>query len=430
MSTSSSGTAPSIYRRLFSNRAFVLLWSGQAVSTFGDAFFNLAVLWIVYSQSQSILQTAIVQVVWHLADIIVAPLAGVSADRWDRKRIMVVTNLLAAGIVGVFAAIMSVQGQISPVVIFIAVFCLNSLTAFFVPARYSVMPTVVGRDLLATAGGLFTSAGQVASLAGNALAGVLISTANAVWALVVDAVSFMFVALCIAMAHFPSHTRSPAHTGVSTRLPRHLSIFHDIIDGWRAIATQPIAKALVWLIMLINVTSFLGPLYPALIAERLGGGAAAYGILQAMAVVGGIVGGALAGTIERRFGAGYTLISGWASAGFCTLGIAASVSLPVTIVLEAILVFGLTVGSVSLSALIQAIIPDAYLGRVGGITRAVAVIAIPLSTLIGAWLADILGPVPLFTLGGFWILGVTSLALMNRHIRQARIPSDTSLNLS
>ena len=194
------------HRRLFRNPSFVLLWSGQTVSVFGDAFFNLAVMWVVWSETQSTLQTAILQAIWHLPDVIFAPLAGVLADRWDRKAIMVTTSLAAAAVVGAVALLLVLIGHLSPIIAFIAIFKLNSLTSFMNPARASVMPSVVGRDLLTTAQGLFSTARETASLVGSAAAGLLIAAASAVWALVVDAASFLCVALCIAcvaLAHLP-----------------------------------------------------------------------------------------------------------------------------------------------------------------------------------------------------------------------------------
>ena len=159
------------HRRLFRNRSFVLLWSGQSASVFGDAFFNLAVMWVVWSETQSTLMTAIVQAIWHIPDVLFAPLAGVLADRWDRKAIMVSTNIAAAAVVGAVAVVIVVVGHLPPVVAFVAVFKLNSLTTFLNPARASVMPSVVGRDLLTTAQGLFSTARETASLVGSAAAG-------------------------------------------------------------------------------------------------------------------------------------------------------------------------------------------------------------------------------------------------------------------
>ncbi len=90
----------------------MLLWSGQSVSYFGDAFFNLAVMWVVWSETQSTLQTAIIQAVWHIPDITFAPLAGVLADRWDRKAIMVTTNVGAAAVVGAVALVVVLVGHL------------------------------------------------------------------------------------------------------------------------------------------------------------------------------------------------------------------------------------------------------------------------------------------------------------------------------
>ena len=197
------------HRRLFRNPSFVLLWSGQSASYFGDAFFNLAVMWVVWSETQSTLQTAIIQAVWHLPDVIFAPLAGVLADRWDRKAIMVTTNIAAAAVVAAVALLVVLVGHLPPVVAFVAIFKLNSLTTFMNPARASVMPSVVGRDLLTTAQGLFSTARETASLVGSAAAGLLIAAANVVWALVIDAASFAFVALCIAIARLPGRAAHP-----------------------------------------------------------------------------------------------------------------------------------------------------------------------------------------------------------------------------
>lgn len=410
-----AGRGAGAYGDLFRNRTFVLLWIGQTVSAFGDAFFNLAVVWIVYTQSGSVLQTALVQVVWQLPDILVGPFAGVWADRFDRKRIMVVTNLCAALVVGVVAAGMAAQSTLPLALVLVAIFCLNSLTAFLKPARFAVMPAVVGRNLLATASGAFASTGQVALLLGEAAAGVVVAVLGAVWALAVDALSFVFVALCVLMARLPKHALVVSSTHA------HPSFFCELVSGWRAIADQPVVRALVWLGLLINVPSFLGPLYPAFVAERLSGGAAAYGLVNATSVVGGMLGGVFMGGLERRFKAGCLLVLGWGFAGLCTAGIGLSTWLPQSALLTALMVFGITVGGISLGALTQGLIADEYLGRVAGITGSLSVIAIPFSTLLGGWLADRLGVVPLFVFGGLWILGVATLAWTNPHVRTAHL---------
>jgi DHA3 family macrolide efflux protein-like MFS transporter len=403
------------YRRLLHNRTLVLLWSGQTISIVGDTFFNLAALWVVYTQSGSALQTAIIQAIWHLPSVLFGPIAGTLADRWDRKRIMVASNVLSAAVVGAVAVAMPARGPVPPVVVFAAIFALNSLNTFLAPARFSIVPEVVGRDLLATATGVFTTIRHVASLLGNALAGIVIAAAGATWAVTGDAVSFLIAALSIAVAALPARTDPPSSA------EKRPSLLRDTVDGWRAIADLPVIRAMVWLGVLVNVASFLGPLYPALVSQRLHGSAAAFGLLEAVSVVGAMAGGALAGALERRLGAGRVLIVGWSLAGVCILGMAASTWLALTAVLEATHAFGITAGGVSIGALTAALVPETYRGRVAGITGGVAVVAIPCSALLGGWLADLLGPAPLFAIGGVWMLGVAALARSNRHVRTARI---------
>jgi MFS transporter, DHA3 family, macrolide efflux protein len=293
--------------------------------------------------------------------------------------------------------------DLSPVAVVVAIFLLNSLNPFFGPARYSVMPQVVGRDLLATAAGLFKTVQQGANFLGAA------------WAVAGDAFSFLVAALAVLAVPLPARTIAPAAR--KERPP----VWREVADGWRAIAGRPVVRAMVWLNLLVNVPSFLGPLYPALVSQRLHGGAAAYGTLEAVGVVGTVAGGALAGMLERRLGAGRLLVFGWALAGACVLGMAGSTALPVTAALVLVQGFVLTVGGVSMGALTQVLIPEHYRGRVAGITRGLGVVTIPAVALLAGWLADQLGPAPRFAIGGTWILGVAALAWSNRHVRTARI---------
>ena len=145
------------YIELIKNRTLVLLWSGQTISDIGDAFFNLALMWMVFTNTNSILQTALVSVFWHISDILFSPIAGILADKFDRKRIMIVSNFLAFILVGILAIYTFSVQYIEPLIIYISILALNCLTAFMTPLRSSVLPDIVGKELLTTASGIFTS---------------------------------------------------------------------------------------------------------------------------------------------------------------------------------------------------------------------------------------------------------------------------------
>lgn len=243
------------YKRLLHNRAFMLLSSGQAISTTGDAFFNLAVLWVIYTESGSAFQTAIIQVLWHLSNILLAPLAGVIADRGNRRLIMVLANMLSAGIVGLLAAFMHVQGHFFAIIVFTTVFLLNSFNTFFSPAQFVTILDVVDRDLTATTLGVFSTIKDVSMLVGSSAAGVVIALVGASCAILADACSFLLAAFAVAIVPLPKATKAP-----DASLPqKQQSLLCDFIDGLRAIKGHPVIQGLIWLVVLLNVTSFLGP---------------------------------------------------------------------------------------------------------------------------------------------------------------------------
>jgi DHA3 family macrolide efflux protein-like MFS transporter len=405
--------ARSFAREIVANRPVMLLWTGESISYFGDAFFNIAVSWTVYASTGSAFQTALIQVVWHLSDAIFGAIAGAVADRWDRKRIMVGTNFLAAVVVAILALIVAFHGM-QVWAALAAIFLINCLTTFLRPARASVLPTLVDRSLFTTVLGWFSTAREIATLVGQAAAGIVVAAGGVVWALVVDALSFLTLSGLVAMLRLPGH---PPVDQTS----RGNAMWHDLREGWQVIAERPVVRSLVWLSVLVNVASYLGPLYPKLVDERLNGGATALGLLGATSVSAAIVAGAVAGAIERRLGAGGAVIGGWTLAGLATIGIAFSTSLPLTVVLDALNTFGLTVSGVAAGALGTLLIPDQFRGRAFGITRSLSVLAIPPSALLGGWLADQIGVMPLFTFGGCYMVALAFLVWRKPEVRTARI---------
>lgn len=392
----------------------MLLWSGQTVSAFGDAFFNLAVLWTVYTATGSAFKTAFVQLLWQLSTALFSPLAGVFADRLDRKGLLVGANLLSAlAVSGAAGAVL--RPELAAPALLGAVPVLNGLGAFAAAARASVLPELVGPGLLVRASGLFSVGGQVAVLLGSALAGPVLASSGPFWALMVDAGSFLGAALAVGLAPLPARRLNPGPGG------RKLPLVKELAAGWEALRALPAVRELVLLGVLVNAAAFLGPLYPALVRERLGGDAAVFGLLQAAGVLGVIFGGLWAGPLEARLGAGQLLALGWGLGGLMLLGLGVSTSAPLAALFGALASFGLAVGEVSGGALLQGLTPEAYRGRVFGLGRSLSVAVIPAASVLGGFLADRLGVLPLFVGGGLWVLGMGLLAWLKPSVRTAAL---------
>lgn len=404
------------YLQVLRNRNFTLLWSGSTISSIGDVFFDLTAIWVIYAESHSVLQTAFIQVIWHLDRILIGPFTGILADRWDRKHIMLLTNILSALVVGGLAAIFPLHGHLSPWLLFIAIFVLNSLNSFLGNANFSIMPEIVNKELLATSSGLSAASGQTAFFIGNLLAGIVLAGGGTMWALLIDAFTFLYAAVSITLARLPKREVVKQNTVEPTP-----SLWQDFTDGWKVLTSQSVVKGIVIVIVLLNVASFTGPLWPALIIQRLHGTAADLGTIEAVSVIGSVLGGLLAGPLERKCGTGFLLVGGYTLAGLSTIGIAFSTFLIVTCSMGIIFAFSMTAAGVAFGVLIQMLIPETHRGRVSGLIQALSVSAIPVSALLGGWLTDIFGVVPLFAFSGFWIIGVAILAAANRHIRTACI---------
>jgi MFS transporter, DHA3 family, macrolide efflux protein len=400
--------------RLLRNRAWTLLWGGKAISTMGDVFFNLAVMWVVYAQSGSALQTAFVQVIWQVSSVIFGPLAGSWADLKDRKRIMVGANLLAGMVVVGVALTILLQRQILLWEIYVAVFVLNSLNTFLAPATFSVLPEIVEKDLLVTSSGWFATAQQVTGFIGSALAGGVIALVGMIGSVLIDAASFFLAAFSVVLAPLPNRSNISDEQ-------KKTSMWRAFLEGWRAMQNQPVIKTLVWLAALANVVSFMGPLMPALVHLRLHGGAATYGLLDAVSIIGGVAGGLLAGGLGRRLGVGRQLALSWAAEGLCILGLAFSTALPLAILFQILFAFSCTLGNVVLIALLQSIIPGEFRGRIFATAAGLSVLIIPFSALAGGWLADRFGPAPLFAFAGIWLIGLAAVAWTNHQIRTASL---------
>ncbi len=419
LQTSSVSPNPdrSTYRRLFTNRTWVFLLGGNTVSGVGDAFFNLAVIWIIYAASHSLLQTALIQVVWHLDRVLLGPIAGTVADRRNRTHVLLAMNLGSA-IVTATVAIVFHFIHLSVAIALVAVFILNTGKTFGSPAAYSVMPDIVPPDLLATASGLMNTVGNAASVAGSALAGLVIAAVGGAGAIMGDAVSFLCAALGISLARLPQRTIERTSTASHFR--------QDLMEGWQTIRDTPLLRAMTILGMALNISSGVGPLYVALIRVHFQQGAGAFGVFEAMTTVGVLISGPLIGRVERWVGAGRLFALAWVVAGLATLAITQTTTIALADGFAVILGVGMTLGSIAMGTVTQLLVPDDLRGRYWGFQSATAVSVIPISALVAGWLGDHIGAAPVIAGAGGWLAAVGLASALVPTVRQTTLPRSSA----
>ncbi len=165
------------------------LWAAQGVSDIGDALTNLTLLIVVTTLTGSTAALAAMAIALAVPAIVVGPLAGVFVDRWDRRRVMLAADLLRAGLVLGFIFVASTDRLWLMYVIAIAH---ATIGTFFTPARTAMVPRVVPANGLMAANGLNQMTRVLASVAGSAVAGLLVGLASVSWpAFVIDAMTFL-----------------------------------------------------------------------------------------------------------------------------------------------------------------------------------------------------------------------------------------------
>ncbi len=181
---------------IFRNRHFVLLWTGQLISTIGDALTSLAAGIIVFQVTHSILNVGIMLMVTSIPALGFGLVAGVFVDRFDRQTIMLASIVLRAALVAAIPLSLSLTGNI--LWLYVIVLLSASVQQFFDPANDSVLPEIASDEELAAANSLMAIAQFGSTAIGFALAGLLIGTSQEV-VFYLDAATFLFAGLMISL---------------------------------------------------------------------------------------------------------------------------------------------------------------------------------------------------------------------------------------
>ena len=269
--------------RALRHRNYRLFFSGQSLSLIGTWLTRIATSWLVYRLTGSAMLLGVLGFAGQIPTFLLSPLAGVLVDRWDRHRVLVITQVLAMAQSGALAAL-ALAGVIQVWhVVALSVFQ-GVINAFDMPARQSmVVEMVEDRADLPNAIALNSSMVNAARLIGPSVAGALIAGVGEGYCFLVDALSYLFVIASLLMMRLPHRVTAP-------RTSRVLADFQEGLSY--AARFAPIRSVL----LLLAVVSLMGTPYtvllPVIAKEVLGGGPNTLGALTAVAGLGAL-GGAL-----------------------------------------------------------------------------------------------------------------------------------------
>src|SRR4051812_14978593 len=274
-------------------RDYRFLFGAQAVSFLGDGMVNVALAFAVIGEGGGAPEIALVFTARAAALVSCLLAGGVAGDRLPRRSVLIASDLTRVVSQGVIAAAL-IAGSPSIAVIALLSAVSGAATAFFNPTATGFLPTVVDAESLQQANALRSLASSVGRVAGPSIAGLLVVTAGAGWALAIDAATFAVSAALLSRIR-PGGVRPAAAPA-----PARGSVFADLKDGWQAFRSRTWLWSFVaWFSygnLLLGCWTVVGPL----VAERDLGGAGTWGLIIAASGAGGIAGGIAALRIDPR----------------------------------------------------------------------------------------------------------------------------------
>jgi MFS family permease len=386
-----AGARLQLMLRALRHRNYRLFFTGQSISMIGTWMQMVAMSWLVYRLTGSTWLLGVVVFASQFPTFLIAPFAGVLADRWNRRRLLLCTQTLAMLQAAVLACIVLTETAQVWQIIALSVL-LGIINAFDIPVRQSfVVELVEDREHLGNAIALNSSMVTGARLIGPAVAGVLIASIGEGWCFILNAVSFLAVIMTIAaMRLAPKEPRGEK---------RHA--LHELHEGFRyAYGFAPI-RSILLLMMLISFAGMpYAVLMPVFAGNVLHGGAHTYGFLMAASGL-----GALASTVSLAsrpsvLGLGRVIAI---AAGIFGLGIAAfalSRIMLLSLLFLALAGFGSMALIASSNTILQTIVDDDKRGRLMSFFTMSFMGTTPFGSLLAGMGAERIGAQHTLLLGG------------------------------
>lgn len=389
-------TALRAYRGLLRNGPLTRLLAGEFVSGIGDWLYLVALLIVVYQHSQDALLLGVVGAARVLPYVLLSVPAGVAADRFDRRLILIVTDTARALIMIGIAWLVATDGPIEAIVgLAILATCFST---FFGPTIGAYLPSLVRDEReLGPANSAWASLDNLAFVVGPVLAGVLVAAGGLTAAFVLNAISFLLVD--VVLWQLPPSTGGLSAPSSAPDQPS--TVAHATPDATEAGSRLP---ALVGLTLIDTVGSFvfggLGVLTVYLASTTYGAGDAGTGYLNGAMGVGGLVGAVVSGALVLRPRLGTVLVAGGLVTGLGVVAMGAVRELAPALVALTVASAGSLLLEVLSTTIFQRAVPDRIRGRALGLMLTVSSVAFAVGSFLLPVLADSMGVTPVLAVSG------------------------------
>ncbi len=417
------------YVRLALDSSFSALWTGQLVSAVGDRIHQVALAYVVFDATRSPIAVGAVFLVATLPNLVFGPIAGALVDRWDHREVMIVSDLLRAGIV----LLIPIAAVTNLALAYPLVFLVTTVSIFFRPAKGAILPRIVAEEDLVPANSALWIGETFADIGGYVIAGLFVALLGsqlplAFW---VDSVTYVASAVLIASIAVAPVGRTvgakvgeKVEGGVRGARAALAKFGSELREGWQFLRGEPVllANTLQATAGQFMLGIFLA-LTPVFAAESIDRGGytdrEAYAFLEGSIGAGNLVGGFVIGLIGSRLALGRMVIIGYVATGALVTLLAFSGNLGLALGLA----FGTGAGNLAFvipsQTLFQRRTPPEMMGRVLGLRFSVVFGAMSLAMGVGGVLGQQFGAAPVIGFFGIVTIAAGLAGLLVPAVRDA-----------
>jgi DHA3 family macrolide efflux protein-like MFS transporter len=274
-------------------KVFVIIWTGQLISTLSSAIVGYAVVFWLSMETKSAEVLAFATIAILLPQLVLGPFSGVLIDRWDRRRTMISADIFIA-VCSFIMGIMFLKGNVKISFIYILLVLRSLGSAFHVPAMQASVPLLAPESELMRISGVNQMIHSLSAIAGPALAALMISVLNMTWVLMIDVMGALIASVSLFLVHIPNPARMEDRPA--------LKMFRELKEGLHEIY---IRKGLLWLFIIIVLAYFfimpVAALFPLMTINHFQGGTYQMSIVEVAWGIGMLAGGALLGIKKFSF---------------------------------------------------------------------------------------------------------------------------------
>ncbi|GAA0773113.1 mutanobactin A system MFS transporter MubZ [Clostridium subterminale] len=381
---------------LVKQRDFSLLIFGKLVSSIGSQMQGFALSLYVLSITGSATKFASVLAITIIPKLILGPIAGVFADWFDKKKMMVGLDILSGIIIGIFVLIYRITGGLDMIHIYILSITLSLIGVIFQPVTSSILPSIIKKEELVDGNGLSSFIMDLGNLMSPAIAGILMGSYGLYVILIINSISFILSGISESFIRVPKINSTPQNISMS-------SFVDDFKDGIIFIKNKKLILNIILLCLVINFA--YNPVFSIgltyISKQILMVSDFQYGLMESILVVSMLIAPFICSSIYNKFKNGkiyfYIILFSGSLLGILSivpsnfyLNLFDNNFIPYVSIIVITFFIGLitTLGNIIVNTIVQEQVPLNFMGRVVSVMSAVCMAAIPFGQMIFGYMYD------------------------------------------